>query len=137
MMMRCSNAINDNVVEHIRVARLTQDREVRRRPPTPQLKKGFQKGAQGGAGRRQGRQREGGRHVRRGEPNARNEIRGSFARSSRCRGYITRVLTRVMTPIYQDASVMAECDGRVLSGENECAARAWPELRTNVVARIF
>jgi hypothetical protein len=70
--------------------------------------------------------------VRRGEPNARNEIRGSFARASRCGGYITRVLTRVMTPIHQDAR-----DDRVLSGENECAARAWPELRTNVVARIF
>jgi hypothetical protein len=47
--------------------------------------------------------------VRRGEPNARNEIRGSFARASRCRGYITRVLTRVMTPIDQDASAMTEC----------------------------
>jgi hypothetical protein len=41
---------------------------------------------------------------RRGEPNARNETRGSFARVSRCRGYITRVLTRVMTPIHQDVS---------------------------------
>jgi hypothetical protein len=30
-----------------------------------------------------------------------------------------------------------ECDDRVLSGEDECAARAWPELRTHVVARIF
>jgi hypothetical protein len=47
--------------------------------------------------------------VRRGEPNARNEIRGSFARASRCRGYITRALTRVMTPIHQDASAMTEC----------------------------
>jgi hypothetical protein len=47
--------------------------------------------------------------VRRGEPNARNEIRGSFARASRCRGYITRVLTRVMTRIHQDASAMTEC----------------------------
>jgi hypothetical protein len=45
----------------------------------------------------------------RGEPNARNETRGSFARASRCRGYITRVLTRVMTPIHQDASAMTEC----------------------------
>jgi hypothetical protein len=33
----------------------------------------------------------------------------SFARASRCRGYITRVLTRVMTPIHQDASAMTEC----------------------------
>jgi hypothetical protein len=55
-----------------------------------------------------------GLQVRRGEPNARNEIRGSFARASRCRGYIT-----------------------VLSGGNERAERAWPELRTNVLARIF
>jgi hypothetical protein len=47
--------------------------------------------------------------ARRGEPNARNEIRGSFARASRCRGYVTRVLTRVMTPIHQDASAMTEC----------------------------
>jgi hypothetical protein len=30
-----------------------------------------------------------------------------------------------------------ECDDRVLSGGNECAARAWPELRTNVVAGIL
>jgi hypothetical protein len=66
MMMRCSNAINANDAEHIRVARLTQDREVRRRPPTPQLKKDFQKGAQGG--RRWGTKREtpGGRQVQSG-----------------------------------------------------------------------
>jgi hypothetical protein len=63
--------------------------------------------------------------VRRGEPNARNEIRGSFARASRSNeGNVSS------TPRH-------ECDDRVLSGENECAARAWPELRTNVVARIF
>jgi hypothetical protein len=30
-----------------------------------------------------------------------------------------------------------ECDDRVSSGENECATTARPELRTNVVARIF
>jgi hypothetical protein len=43
-MMRYSNAINDNAAEHIRVARLTQNREVCRRPPTPQLKKTFKRG---------------------------------------------------------------------------------------------
>jgi hypothetical protein len=30
-----------------------------------------------------------------------------------------------------------ECADRVLSELNECAARAWPKIRTNVVARIF
>jgi hypothetical protein len=57
--------------------------------------------------------------VRRGEPNARNEIRGSFARASRCRGYITRVLTRVMTPIHQDASAMTECFLEGMSARRE------------------
>jgi hypothetical protein len=30
-----------------------------------------------------------------------------------------------------------ECDDRLLSGENARASRAWPELGTSVVARIF
>jgi hypothetical protein len=44
------------------------------------------------------------------DPIAPNETRGSFARASRRRGQITRVLTRVMTPIHQYASAMAECE---------------------------
>jgi hypothetical protein len=90
------------------VARLSQDREVRQCPPTgtPQVKNRLSKRS---AGREAKRETPGGRQVRRGEPNARNERRGSFARASRCRGYITRVLTRVMTPIHQDASAVTEC----------------------------
>jgi hypothetical protein len=30
-----------------------------------------------------------------------------------------------------------ECDDRVLNGQNEYAARAWPDLRTKLVAHIF
>jgi hypothetical protein len=44
------------------------------------------------------------------DPTAANETRGSFARAWRCRGYITRGLTRVMTPIHQDVSAMTECE---------------------------
>jgi hypothetical protein len=39
---------------------------------------------------------------------------------------ITRVLTRVITPIHQDVSAMTECERE----ERVRTARAWPELRT-------
>jgi hypothetical protein len=42
------------------------------------------------------------------DPTSANETRGSFAGASRFRGYITRVLTKVMTPIHQDASAITK-----------------------------
>jgi hypothetical protein len=58
--MRSKNEKSERTDVLTRVARLTQDQGVRRRPSTrPQFLKNFQKGAQGGAGRRGGRRREG------------------------------------------------------------------------------
>jgi hypothetical protein len=65
--------------------------------------------------------------VRRGEPNARNEIRGSFARASSCRGCITRVK---LLPLPQPP-VRVRTDART----NPSAQRAI-QLRS-VLARVY
>jgi hypothetical protein len=44
------------------------------------------------------------------DPTAANQTVGSFARASRFRGYVTRLLTRVMTPIHQDVIAMTKCE---------------------------
>jgi hypothetical protein len=76
-------------------------------------------------------------------PNVTGEKRRAQRSQRNTRVICTRIkVSRIYHPSanegkYDSDTPRRECDDRVLSGENECAEMAWPELRTNVMAHIF